>query len=108
MYHIEVQRSIHRYALEVFIRESIERKQLRIKFDNDGRMVKEEMEECGVWEPTFIIQLDEAKELLPKLIDALSDHVEPTDNDFKIKGTLEATRTHLKDLRYMLKLPKEI
>ena len=67
-------------------------------------LVFEELPECSVVEPTLKVCQSEAIELLQSMAEELDKKGIDTEKDAKIKGTLEATRVHLQDLRKLLKL----
>lgn len=61
--------------------------------------VFEPHEEGKQYPPTWRIDTFEAQDFLKALANALDEQGVKTDNDHKIAGTLEATRTHLEDMR---------
>lgn len=54
--------------------------------------------------PTITISGMFAHDILKAFSEALDEKDIKTDNDFKIKGLLDATKYHLEDLRKLLKL----
>ena len=54
--------------------------------------------------PLFELPKELADQFFKALAEALDEKDIKTDNDFKIKGLLDATKYHLEDLRKLLKL----
>jgi len=52
--------------------------------------------------PTIFLASHEAEEFLKSLAEALDKRGVKTDSDAKIQGTLQATRTHLADMRRLV------
>lgn len=63
-----------------------------------------EHNEGEVARPSLHISHFMAPVFLESLATALDNHGVKTENDHKIKGTLDATKYHLEDLRTLLKL----
>jgi len=68
------------------------------------KLEMEEYEEGADYKPTIIIPRHYSQEFLKNLAEELDYKGVKTDNDAKIKGTLDATKFHLEDLRKLLKL----
>ena len=73
-------------------------------------LVFEEYELGKDVEPTLRLHELSAQEFMQAMAEALDEQGVKTDKDAKIQGTLEATKYHLEDLRFMLKInpPKKV
>ena len=103
--------------LKVYINPSVYQDTVEIAFVEDrpngeiaiARPMQLEMEivkEGDPIAPTLVIPRRWAGQFLQAMAEALDQQGVKTDKDAKIAGTLEATRFHLEDLRYLLKLKK--
>lgn len=62
----------------------------------------EEGDSCGCVEPTMRLSGELGEEFLKAFAEALDRSDIKTDNDFKIKGLLEAKDAHLQDMRRLV------
>ena len=75
------------------------------RVQSDGEIEYLEQQQNTPIRPTFIFY-NEGQQFLKACAEELSRQGIKTDNDHKIEGKLEATKYHLEDLRFMLKLKK--
>ena len=86
----------------------IERNGLKATLVNFYTGICKEISEGEIYPDEFILKIPHtmARDVFKGMAEAMDGEGVKTENDFKIQGTLEATRFHLEDLRTILKLKK--